>query len=289
MPVFNSRLLPHDGGPENESRLPSNGAGPISGPNEPVITTKTTTKTTDRVTELILGHGKVNEMDLEFCEDLTRQLLELAADDSCRAVILRSDLRVFSAGVDLVRLVNEPVSYLDQFLPALTTMFTTALEFPKPLVAEINGAAIAGGCVMASACDHRVIAPEAKIGIPELRVGVPLPSEGIEIMRSVANSSDFQQIVLTGATFAGQNAVEAGLADQVAEGDQMSEVCHAVAQQLTYIPATVYALSKQQLRRPVMERIQIGEEKFGEQIRALWYSDEVRTAVKEYVAERLKK
>lgn len=248
-----------------------------------------TTKTTQQIVELRLGHGKVNEMDLEFCQQVIGLLNELGSQDDCRAVILASDLKVFSGGVDLVRVVNEPTSYLDTFLPALTTMFSTAFEFPKPLIAAINGHTIAGGCVMASASDYRVIASEAKIGIPELRVGVPLPSEGIEIMRSVTGAKDFQQMVLTGATFVGQEAVEVGLADEVASNERMLEVCHRVAEKLTYVPPSVYELSKRQLRQGVMQRIQTGEREFGDQIRALWYSDTVRNAVREYVEQRLGK
>lgn len=243
---------------------------------------------------LRMQHGKVNEMDLEFCQAISNEFARLAADVDCRALILASSHKVFSAGVDLVRLSKEPVSYLDTFLPALTGMFQAAFEFPKPLIASINGAAIAGGCVMASASDYRVISSNAKIGIPELRVGVPLPTIGFEIMRSVTTPKNFRQMVLTGATFAGTDAVNVGLADEVcdsgsAEGstDLIEKACLAVAQRLTFIPATVYELSKEQLRQKVVDRIRIGEEKFGSRIRDLWYDDEVRNAVKDYVAERL--
>lgn len=241
------------------------------------------------VVTLRMQHGKVNEMDLEFCRSITATLESLADDSSCNAVILTSGLHVFSAGVDLVRLVDEPVSYLDDFLPALVRMFQAAFEFPKPLVAAINGAAIAGGCVMASASDYRVIVPQAKIGIPELRVGVPLPTLGFEIMRSVTSPKDFRQMVLVGATFIGTDAVEVGLADEVAVDGELIESSNRVAKKLTFIPPAVYRLSKAQLRQKVVDRIEVGEKHFRDQIRDLWYADEVRVAVKEYVDQRLKK
>ena len=91
--------------------------------------------------------------------------------------------RVFSAGVDLNRVLEGGADYTDRLIPALSDVFDALFCFPGPTVAAINGAAIAGGCVLACACDRRLISPDAGIGAAELRVGVPFPVAALEVMR----------------------------------------------------------------------------------------------------------
>ena len=146
----------------------------------------------DGIDVLQMNHGPVNAMDLEFCRAMNHQLKIAASNDDCRAVVLRGNDRVFSAGIDLKRWLREPVDYVQPFLAELERLFQRVFSFPKPIVAMINGPAVAGGCMVAAACDYRWITTTASIGIPELRVGVPLPMLAIEIMRFVARSDAFQ-------------------------------------------------------------------------------------------------
>src|SRR5262249_61549037 len=75
-----------------------------------------------------------------------------------RAVVLTASGRIFSAGVDLLRLIEGGAPYIRKFLPALSTMLSTVFSHPAPVVAAINGHAIAGGCVLACAADRRLMA-----------------------------------------------------------------------------------------------------------------------------------
>ena len=114
-----------------------------------------------------LGDGKANAMSLEFCEALTARFQELS---SSRPVVLTGTGRIFSAGVDLLRLSEGGASYVHKFLPALCAMFASVFSHAAPVVAAINGHAIAGGCVLACAADRRLMAREeaAAIKVPVL-------------------------------------------------------------------------------------------------------------------------
>src|SRR3990170_4721879 len=106
-----------------------------------------------------------------------------AAAAPIKAVIVTGSGSSFSAGVDLYRVVNDGPEYGRRFLPVLDAFLHAALPFPKPMVAAINGHAIAGGCILAAACDHRIMAEgNGGIGIPELAVGVPFPPLPVQIM-----------------------------------------------------------------------------------------------------------
>lgn len=234
-----------------------------------------------------MDHGKVNAMDLEFCRLFSKHLEELSQSDDCKAVVLTGKDRIFSAGVDLVRLIGEPVSYLDEFLPELSRCFRTLFEFPKPIVAAINGHAIAGGCILGTACDRRLIHPKARIGLPELRVGVSLPSVAVEIMRFAAAKETFQTMVTVGKNYRGQEAVDVGLADEVMELEKLEACAIDAAEAFTAIPANVFAISKKQMRQPALDLIERNEALFEKQIRALWRTDEIRKEIESYVKNRL--
>ena len=234
-----------------------------------------------------MGHGKVNALDVEFCQRLQDEFSRLQQDTEVRGVVLSGNGRVFSAGVDLKRLVEEDVSYLDPFLDALEGLFICLFDFAKPLVACVNGHAVAGGCVMASAADGRVILPQARIGVPELRVGVPFPTSGMEIMRNAASPKCFRSMINAGATFQGIEAVDAGLADECAEPADADARCLQRLGEMVRVPAEVFELTKQQLRWPVKQRIAAGETQFRQRIHDLWRSERVRAAVKEYVRSEL--
>src|SRR5947209_16268500 len=80
-------------------------------------------------------------MSLDFCEALTARF---AALSSARAVVLTGTGTIFSAGVDLVRLLEGGAPYIRKFLPTLSTMLVTVFSHPAPVIAAINGHAIAG-------------------------------------------------------------------------------------------------------------------------------------------------
>ena len=127
----------------------------------------------DGILTLRLAHGKASALDLELIEATA---LALAEARDARAVILTGTGSIFSAGVDLYRLVDGGAEYTEQFVPALSRMLLDLFSFPKPLVVAVNGHAIAGGCIMTLAGDYRLMAGgNGRIGIPELLVGVPFP------------------------------------------------------------------------------------------------------------------
>ena len=234
-----------------------------------------------------MDHGKVNAIDIEFCQDLISILHQLTQDSGCRAAILTSGGRVFSAGVDLIRFLREDRQYIQHFLDALQECFRLLFRFPKPIVAGINGHAIAGGCILASACDRRVIADCAKIGVAELRVGVPFPPIALEIMRFAASPPALQPMISIGATFRGQDAIEAGLADAIESLEKTKDLAIEVTGQLLAIPTDVFTLTKRQLRLPALENAQQADRRFGDQIRSLWESDQTRELIQDFVNRRL--
>src|SRR5713101_6400278 len=181
----------------------------------------------DGVAILHMADGKANVMSIDFCQTLTARFQALSP--AC-AVVIVGNGRIFSAGVDLVRLLDGGAPYVRKFLPALSTMLATVFSHRKPVVAAINGHAIAGGCVLACAADRRLMAREAgRIGVTELLVGVPFPPAAMEIMRCATAPQFFADVIFSGATYAPPEAVGRGLIHEFVEPDGLIDCAIAAA------------------------------------------------------------
>ena len=223
----------------------------------------------DGVAVIRLAHGKVNALDLELLRALVDTFGELASDDSA-AVVLTGAGGCFSAGVDLKRAIAGGPGYLQEFLPALSAAFLAVFTSPKPVVAAVNGHAIAGGCVFTCACDHRLMADgRARIGVPELLVGVPFPAAAWEIIRYGMGSGPARAAALGAGTYPPAEAVRRGYVDEVVAPDVLLERALAVADRLGHaVPADTFAHTKAQLQREVRERL-AGDDGAAETLR-LW-------------------
>jgi enoyl-CoA hydratase len=241
----------------------------------------------DHVCVVTMSYGKVNALDIEFCETFIAKLDQLAAKPAANCLVLTGSGRVFSAGVDLKRLVREDTLYAVNFYHAIRRLFRAIFTFPKPVIAAISGHALAGGCVMASACDYRILARGARIGMPELRVGLALPPEGLEIFRFAAASQYLQRIVTSGVSFSDELALQSGLADELCEPSQLHARALEIAEQYALISPSVFAITKQQIRQPVLDRIESNAAAFNAAIEASWCDPEILTNVAAYVRERL--
>lgn len=214
----------------------------------------------DGVAVLTLDHGKANAVDLELFEALDEHLEAIETDDAARAVVLTGAGSSFSAGVDLFRVLEEGRDYLEDFLGALSSGVERLFAFHKPVVAAVNGHAIAGGCILALACDRRIAAAGgAKLGVTELKVGVPFPVAAFEILRFHLPDAVVQDLVLTGRLVGPDEACALGLVEEVveveSEPDALLDRAVKVARTLGRIPDGAFALTKRQLRRETLETI----------------------------------
>lgn len=236
-------------------------------------------QTVGAVRVLTLSSGRVNALDVELLTELTGELRELRSSGA-EALVITGAGRVFSAGVDLESVVQGGADYTDRLVPALSEAFEAMFGYPGPTVAAINGAAIAGGCVLACACDRRLISPEAQIGASEVRVGVPFPVAALEVMR-YACGDHAERVLLGGRTHRGADAVANGLAHRVVAEDLL-EAAVAEASDLGGIPVDAYRHTKDQLRAPTLARMREAAAIDGE-VRRLWGADQTQRRLAAYL------
>jgi enoyl-CoA hydratase len=242
----------------------------------------------DDVVVAQMTHGKANALDLEFCTAIVSTLDELAAS-SARVVVLTGTGSIFSAGVDLIRLCDDGPEYRSRFVPALSNLMHALFSFPRPLVAAVNGHAVAGGCLMACTADHRIMTRgSGRIGVPELVVGIPFPTKALEVLRYVVPAQYVQAMVYRGATYTPDEAVAIGLVDELAEPAGLIDGALAAARRLAALPADVFALTKRQLRAPTLAAMQAGAARDAE-IAEIWTDPAAIDRVRDYVARTFKR
>ena len=243
----------------------------------------------DEIAIIKMNRLPVNAIDTDFLDQLG-ETLKIGIQSKSKAIVLTGQGSIFSAGVDLVRLLKGGTDYIRTFLANLEQMLETLFFCPKPVVAAINGHAIAGGCVIASCADKRLMAEgKARIGVPELRVGVPFPVIIMELMRAKVNSAYFEEIMLAGATYRPEEALQRGLIDEIVNSENLMDKAVATAKSLASIRPELYSFTKQQTRQFVREAIDQNSKLYGNQIKAIWESEQTQQAIKSYVQQTLKK
>lgn len=237
---------------------------------------------------LRLAHGKASALDLELLRALD-DAFAIEERSGSRAVVLTGTGSIFSAGVDLLRVVEGGRAYLAEFLPALDASLRRLIAFEKPLVAAINGHAIAGGFVMGCAADRRLLARgKATYGAPELEVGVPFPPAALELVRLGCPPAVLREIVFESRIFTAEDCLARGLVDELVAPETLLDRAVECARKLASPPGRSFAITKRLLRRPAIDRLE-REGSRSEEILAAWSSDEVLGAVRAYVQRILRK
>lgn len=243
----------------------------------------------DAVAVVRMEHGKAQALDTELLTAVHDAFRDLETERP-DAVVLTGTGSIFSAGVDLFRVLDGRREYLTEFLPALRRGVRRLFAFPGPVVAAVNGHAIAGGCILACACDLKVMAEgDGRIGVPELRVGVPFPVAPLEVLRFAVPPQHLQKLAYVGRTYGAKDALAWGLVDELVPPERLLERAVEAARELAAIPAGSFEATKAHLRRPTLDRMDRLEPEVDPRVAELWGAPEVHDHIREYVERTISK
>ena len=228
---------------------------------------------------------KANSMTPEMVTSLGAAVGEVVASDA-RALVVTGEGRFFSAGLALPTLVALDRSDLRAFMQSFARTMRLLFLAPKPIVAAINGHAIAGGTVLALQCDVRIAAAgDQRIGLNEAQLGIALPTSVIEPLRFAIAAKHFADVALEGRLFTPVEALAVGLVDAVVAADELESHAIAKARALGAIPPAAFAATKESIRRPVLEAILRYEEDDADRWLDTWFSDEGQERLRAAVAK----
>jgi len=234
----------------------------------------------DGVRVLRMQFGRANAMNTRMLDELAAAL---TAGDP-QPTVLTGDGKIFSAGLDLVELDALDRDEFETFVTRFSRTMVQVLTTPFPLVAAVNGHAVAGGCVLALACDYRVgTQGEFKIGMNELTHGLPLPAVASEIPRGALTPQTYRTVVMSGVLMSPDTAQQIGILDMLADDAELAidQACVLARQQGKSLDA--FAGVKGGVVAPVVNAIKELREPLDRRFIDIWFSDETSAARRETV------
>jgi len=211
---------------------------------------------------------------------LMREVLAQLAEGRGEPLLLTGAGDAFSAGLNLKEVLSLDGDDMARFLALLEELTRTLYEYPGPTVALVNGHAIAGGCVLALCCDHRV-APatgKARIGLNEVALGLRFPPAVMKLAKARVPERALARVILGAELVDAATALELGLLDEVAQ-DASTRAGERLAQLASH-PPDAYARAKQLLRGGVLDATHEESARFAEHDLASWTSDALRERIR---------
>jgi enoyl-CoA hydratase len=227
-------------------------------------------------------HG--NAINDALVESLVATLAAAESDSDIQGVLLTGGGKLFSPGLDLTELAALDREAMERFMRRFSAAVLTLYTFPKPVVAVLHGHALAGGCVFALTADWRVLRRGAITGLNEVKVGVPLPFGVALIVREFVPKNKLTEVALLGRNFTDEAAVAAGLADELADAENVLSVSRERLEEFISKDASAFAVTKRYLRSPVVERIRANNRLLIPEWLDGWFSPGTRARIATIVA-----
>jgi enoyl-CoA hydratase len=225
------------------------------------------------IATVVLERGKVNALNPVVVEELSAAFEALQRDAEARAVILSGSGRFFSFGFDIPEFLSYTREEFASFLTSFTTLYRTLFSYPKPLVAALNGHAVAGGCMLALAADTAIVAEgNTKISLNEITFGSSVFAGSTEMLqfRTGARASD---VLYSGAMYAPAEAQKLGLVSEVVAAGALLDRAREIAGDLASKQPAAFASLKALLRKPVAEAMAAREAASIAEFVDIWYSE----------------
>jgi methylglutaconyl-CoA hydratase len=242
----------------------------------------------DHVARLTLNRpDKRNAISFQLLDELTRALDEVEKSDA-QVAILTGAGKAFCAGMDLEELKTlTGKSHADNIADSkkMAHIFRRLYEFPKPTIAAVNGAAIAGGTGLATMCDFTLAVPEAKFGYTEVRIGF-VPAIVSSILVWQVGHKIARDLLLTGRIFDAAEGHRFGLVNEVIGADQLINRANELAAQLMENSPTSLRLTKKLINGFISAQLDTQIEQAIEENAAIRQTADFREGVTSFLEKR---
>lgn len=206
------------------------------------------------------------------------------------AIVLTGHGRFFSAGLDLISLYEFTRDQMEVEMKAFSEGLLQLATFPKPIVAAINGHAIAGGCILGMACDYRIAAEgEYKIGLNEIQLGIPFPVVALELAKAAIPVDRHAETMFFGELFSPAEALKRSLIDELAPAEELLPLARSRAAKLGGWPASGYRQIKLDSRHSLVDRVRSRLSEQTSEFLDIWFDADTRARLGEMRASLLAK
>jgi len=228
------------------------------------------TEVDDAIAVITLNNpARRNALSADLMAALTDALTSLGADANVRAIIIRTDGPVFSAGHDLRELVGHDQDEYETVFELCTELMMVIGRLDQPVIAEVRGLATAAGCQLVAACDLAVASEEAQFATPGVKIGLFCTTPGVAVSRTIPRKKAMEML-LTGQPIDAAEAERAGLINRVVSSNELEEATHALAKRIADASASTVKLGKeafyQQLEMGTDQAYQFAQSKMVENL-----------------------
>ncbi len=179
--------------------------------------------------------AKLNAINPQLVEELGKLLDEIEKNKDIRVLIIRSaSEKAFSVGADLTAAASM-MGDLDkarEWVADGQRLMRRIGDFPKPIIAELNGLVLGGGLEMAMACDLRICEKGAKMGNPEVQLGLIAGWGGTQRLAKIVGMGKAKELLLSGRQATAEEALACGLVNKVVDPDDLHSEALFMAQQI---------------------------------------------------------
>jgi len=205
------------------------------------------------IAEIVLARAPVNAIDAGWLEALEGALDGLERAPAVSAVLVRSSQRLFCAGADLALMRSRYASAEGRvqfvaFVGRIQQVFARLERLPKVTIAAIGGAALGGGLELALACDLRITAAEAKLGLPEARLGLLPGAGGTQRLPRIAGEAVARRMILGAEVLDGAQAAALGVVQWAVPQSELDRRSRELVEGIAALPAAAVAACKRCLR-----------------------------------------
>ena len=228
-------------------------------------------------------HG--NAIDADMVEGLRAACGELAVDPGVRGVMLAGGRSLFCPGLDLRELIHYDRAAMEAFMADFSAAVLSLFTLPKPLLAALEGHALAGGCLLAVTADRRILRRGRRVGLNAIRVGLPLPFGMALILREAVHSSRLEEAALLGRNYSDEQAVEAGIVHELHEAEGFEQYCLDQLERMASKEPAAFATTKRYLRSATVERIRAHDARHRGEFLDCWFAAPTRRRMQQMVDE----
>jgi len=244
----------------------------------------------DRLAIITLSRGKSNSLNREMVTELSNMLENIEKDPNIGGAMITGKEHFFSAGLDLIELYNYNEEEAKSFWHLFLNFAAKITAFSKPLIAAINGHSPAGGCVIALACDARVMA-EGKyiIGLNEVPVGIIVPNSIFQLYAFWLGKANATRSLLEGKLFNPEEALAIGLIDELVKHESILTAAERKARKYMAYERNTWSQSKVNIRKELIVATSADQTTDLEIMLKQWWSPNTRAILKTIIDSLQKK
>ena len=235
----------------------------------------------DRLAIITLNRGKSNSLNREMVIELGDMLQNIEADDNIGGVLITGKENFFSAGLDLIELYNYNEDEAKSFWHLFLNFVAKITAFKKPMIAAINGHSPAGGCVIALACDARIMAEgHFIIGLNEVPVGIIVPHSIFSLYSFWLGKAHATRSLLEGKLFSPEEALAIGLIDELVKQDSILTAAERRVRKYMAFESKTWSQSKLNIRKSLIENTSADQSADLEIMLKQWWAPSTRAILK---------